>query len=84
MSILKITEIETGKDEVWTAVPPEYNTLDTNSYSAIRLESGMKILCRKETLDNLMSNNEVRQRFQLNVRRKNRWYWSVYFKEIQG
>lgn len=81
MSILKIIEgIEDG-EEVWTAISPEYNYVP-NSYSAIRVENGLKILCKKETLDNLMSNKEITEKFQLNVRRKNRWHWSVYFKEI--
>lgn len=81
MSILKIVEgIEDG-EEVWTAISPEYNPIP-NSYSAIRVENGLKILCKKETLDNLMSNKEIIGKFQLNIRRKNRWYWSVYFKEI--
>lgn len=38
-----------------------------------------KIRCREDILLNLQNDEEINKRFQLNINRINRWWWSVTF-----
>jgi len=66
-------------EEKWTA-----KTLNDGKdiYPVVKIEHGLKILCKEDLMNNLLSNNELKKEFQLNIKRKNRWYWSIYFKKI--
>lgn len=52
-----------------------------NQYNLIELEVGLKIECREEVLNKLKCERYIQDNFQLNIKRLNRWWYSVYFAE---
>jgi len=52
-------------------------------YPAFKIEHGLKIKVKKEALDRFINNQELKKDFQMNVKRVDRWWWSVYFKTIK-
>lgn len=46
---------------------------------AVKLEVGLKIECRDYVYQNLLQEKYIQDNFKLNVRRLNRWWYSVYF-----
>ena len=46
------------------------------------LKNGVKVEVRDFILKEMQSNEYITSRFQLNIKRINRWWYSVYFKEL--
>lgn len=45
------------------------------------LRVGLKISCREGTLNRLKNEPYIQENFKLNIKRLNRWWYSVYFAE---
>jgi hypothetical protein len=55
-----------------------------SNHNKIRVETiqvGMKIKVKEGVLSELKNNEYIQDNFKLNVKRLNRWWYSVYFKE---
>lgn len=50
-----------------------------NRVPSIKLEVGLKIECRDTVYQNLLQEKYIQDNFKLNVKRLNRWWYSVYF-----
>lgn len=46
-----------------------------------RIESGTKIMCNAISLKKITGNEDINKKFNLTVRRKNRWWYSIYFAD---
>jgi len=58
------------------------NSHKNNNYQKIvPLEIGLKLTVNKEFLETLELNEYIKSNFKLNIKRLNRWYWSIYFDE---
>jgi len=68
--------------EVWTAIDP--STLpkreNPNVYNAIKIEDGLKVCVREDLMKQFISEKGLLDKFDLNIKRRNRWYWSIAFK----
>jgi hypothetical protein len=53
---------------------------ENHLYPAIEIRDGLKIEVKERVVNELLEHKELNEEFQLNIKRKNRWYWSVYFK----
>ena len=51
---------------------------------AVPIEVGLKIKMRDYVYKNLINNTDIQSKFKLNVKRLNRWWYSVYFDELKG
>ena len=68
----------------------EYNDMFTvvdvveglEHFRAIPLMVGTKIECREDILNNLKNEQYIQENFKLNIIRKNRWWYSVYFDKM--
>lgn len=54
----------------------------SNINRVIKIEIGTKIEVRDFVLKQLMDEPFVKEKFKLNIKRINRWWYSVYFDEI--
>lgn len=52
-----------------------------NIKRAVRIEDGLKIKIRDFAYEELLDNKEINDKFNLNAKRLNRWWYSVYFEE---
>ena len=68
-------------EEVWTVVNPEKIKLPPYTYNAVKIEDGLKICVREDLMKQTISENELSKKFDFNIKRINRWYWSIYFKK---
>lgn len=50
-----------------------------NFMPVIKLEVGLKIKCRDNVYQNLLQEKYIQDNFKLNVKRLNRWWYSIYF-----
>ncbi len=66
------------KNEIWTSVNPIEKMEDVG---LIYVEDGLKLTMKKIELERLQSNLEFLKQYQLNTKRLNRWWYSVYFKK---
>lgn len=48
---------------------------------ALKVQAGLKIKVTESYLKQLQSNEHIQSNFKLNIKRLNRWYWSVCFDE---
>lgn len=53
---------------------------DSNEIRGVMLRHGMRLSVRDFVLENLVKEDYVLKNFRLNIKRKNRWWYSVYFK----
>lgn len=53
-----------------------------NDYRLIPIEVGLKISIRDFVLDKLQSDQNIQSKFKLNIKRINRWWYSVYFDKL--
>ena len=51
-------------------------------YYGVLIEVGLKVSVRDCVLSNLKDNPYILQNFKLNIKRINRWWYSVYFDKI--
>jgi len=51
----------------------------STSISAVELKVGLKIEVREEMLKKLQNEPYIIENFKLNIVRKNRWWYSIYF-----
>lgn len=49
-------------------------------FRAVEIEDGLKIRCKENLLKLLEKNPYVVMNFKLNIKRLNRWWYSVYFQ----
>lgn len=55
---------------------------DSNKLVAVEaLRVGLKLEVRENELKKLQNNECIREYFKLNIKRLNRWWYSVYFDE---
>jgi hypothetical protein len=47
----------------------------------VPVKVGLKVRVNEEHLKILQEDEYINQNFNLNIKRLNRWYWSVYFDE---
>ncbi len=61
------------------------NHLRSDIIRAVELKVGLKIRCRDYMLAKIKNETYIQENFKLNIKRLNRWWYSVYFaeKEIQ-
>lgn len=57
-------------------------TPDKKGYTVVPLKVGTKIECRDFILEKIKNEPFIQDNFKLNVKRLNRWWYSVYFAEI--
>ena len=69
--------------EIWTAVDPQIK-LDYKVYGAIKIYDGIKITMKYNELERLQSEKEFLKIYSITTKRLNRWWYSVYFKEIKN
>lgn len=69
--------------EIWIAVEPQFKQ-DYKVYGAIQIYDGIKITMKQVELDRLLTETEFLKIYQLNIKRLNRWWYSVYFKKIDN
>lgn len=50
----------------------------------VPLKVGLKVRVNQQMLSELQSSEYINQKFTLEIKRLNRWYWSVYFDELKG
>ena len=55
---------------------------DTDSIRVVEVKHGLKIDIREDVLKQLQNNIYIQNNFQLNIKRRNRWWFSVYFQGI--
>lgn len=55
---------------------------DQSSVRAVPVEVGLKVSVRDCVLNDLKDNSYIQQNFKLNIKRINRWWYSVYFDKI--
>ena len=56
-----------------------------NDFSqCVPIKVGLKIRVDQQMLDKLQSDDYIQSKFKLNVKRLNRWWYSVYFDELKG
>ena len=46
----------------------------------IPIKDGLKIDCREEELNRLKNDKKLTEKFKLNIKRLNRWWYSIYFE----
>lgn len=51
-----------------------------NKVRVIEIKHGIKVEVRDYVYENLKNEKYIQDNFELNVRRLNRWWYSVYFK----
>ena len=69
------------RNEIWTTVNP---IKEMSSVYLIYVEDGLKLKMKKIELERLQSNLEFLNQYQLNIKRLNRWWYSVYFKKKEN
>ena len=52
---------------------------DSNEKKIVKIQVGLKITTRDFILKELQENEYIRENFKLNIKRLNRWWYSVYF-----
>lgn len=52
---------------------------DNSLFMAVPIQIGTKIEVKEDILHQLQSNIYIQENFKLNIRRLNRWWYSVYF-----
>lgn len=57
------------------------NLLRGDTIRAIELKVGLKIECREDELNKIKNEPYIQENFKLNIKRLNRWWYSVYFAE---
>lgn len=62
-----------GKD-----VPNEYFNLEANLLT-IKIKEGLNIEVREDIYEELKNDPDIQEKFKLNVKRLNRWWYSIYF-----
>lgn len=51
----------------------------SNEPKAVEIQVGLKIRTRDFILREIQENEYIKENFKLNIRRLNRWWYSVYF-----
>ena len=59
-----------------------YHNNDFSQCAPIKV--GLKIRVDQQMLDKLQSDDYIQSKFKLNIKRLNRWWYSVYFDELKG
>lgn len=78
------------KEPIITISKPEnpiiytYKCSYANEIPVVKLEDGLKIECREDILEYLQSHPYVQDNFNLNIKRLNRWWYSIYFEKKDG
>ena len=49
-------------------------------FRAVEIKDGLKIRCKEDLLSILENDPYITMNFVLNIKRLNRWWYSVYFK----
>lgn len=49
-------------------------------HRVIKISNGLKIKCKEYQLNVLLSEHTITDKFKLNIKRLNRWWYSVYFQ----
>ena len=49
--------------------------------TVVKIEDGLSVRCNKAQLDIIMSNEKLKEDFDINIKRLSRWYWSINFKD---
>lgn len=49
-------------------------------FRAVEIKDGLKIRCKEDLLSILEKDSYVVMNFELNIKRLNRWWYSVYFQ----
>lgn len=57
------------------------NDKDNNGIYTIPVGHGLKISCRDYVLKELEECDPIMSKFKLNIKRLNRWWFSVYFQD---
>lgn len=50
----------------------------------IEIQVGLKVRVREQQLLELQQSEIINKQFKLNIKRLNRWWYSVYFDELKG
>lgn len=50
-----------------------------NKMYAVKLEVGLKVEVNESVLNTIKSNSYIQNNFSLNIKRLNRYKWSIYF-----
>ena len=66
-------DIKEAYNKLWFVDPKE------NTYRVVKVEPGLKITIRDFVLENLQKEQYIKDNFKLNIKRLNRWWYSVYF-----
>jgi hypothetical protein len=53
-----------------------------SSFNLVPIEKGLKIKVMEQKLKELQEEPYIKDNFKLNIKRLNRWWYSVYFDEI--
>lgn len=77
--------------EEYISIPIQHNNIEllpSNNYpQVIRIRDGIKITMRDYVYKSILESIEttdIQSKFKLNVKRLNRWWYSVYFDELEG
>ena len=56
-----------------------------NDILAVKIEDGLSARCREKYIEEIMNDTRVTDRFNLTIRRLNRWWYLVVFngKDVQ-
>lgn len=57
---------------------------DTNEKKIVKIEKGLKVEIRDNTLKEIQADEYIKENFKLNIKRLNRWWYSVYFDNKEG
>lgn len=57
----------------------DYIYANKDNAQVVCIEYGLKVRVNKEGLELLQSSKEIADKYKLNIKRLNRWYYSVYF-----
>lgn len=53
--------------------------IESNELRSVKVKVGLGIKCRDFVLKELQDQEYIKENFKLNIRRLNRWWYSVYF-----
>jgi hypothetical protein len=66
-----------------TFLQDNHQSINEPKIRAIEINVGTKIECRDFKLKELQENEYIKSNFKLNIKRLNRWWYSVYFDNKQ-
>lgn len=62
----------------------DYIYCNKDMEQCVPIKVGLKIRVREKQLLELQQSETINKQFKLNIKRVNRWWYSVYFDELKG